>query len=1066
MSILRIHLLGDFRLLWGDDLLTGFYHPRQQALLAFLLLRRHAPQLRRHLAFTFWPDSSEEQAHSNLRNLLFKVRRALPAPDRFLASTAQTVQWRLDAPYWLDVAEFEAASAGAATAAELERALAFYGGELLLSCYDDWLRPERERLQQVAVTLLQRQVELLEATREWRAAIVQANRLLHLDPLNEATWRTLIRLHAADDDRAGALRVYQACIQRLHDELGVAPDAETQTLYRRLLRVEPAETAPVARARATAAPPPLVGRQAEWVQMRDGWRRAESGSPYLLLLAGEAGIGKTRLAEELLTWVGRQGDDVAAARCYAAEGALPYAPVAAWLRAPALQNRLKTLDTLWRREAARVAPELLDAQQLPPDLSAPVDPHRRQHLFEALARATTAEREPLLLFLDDLQWCDQDTLDWLHFLLRFNSEARLLVLGTLRSEDAPPEHPVHVLLAALRQQGQLVEVTLDRLDAANTAQLATHLASQVLTDRQHTYLYRESEGNPLFIVEMMRAGLHPDGGASRVAVPTTGWEPAMLPPRVHAVLATRLGTLSQGGRELAGLAAAIGREFSLPVLAATGVMPESALVATLDELWERRIIKEHGAAVYDFTHDKLREVAYVMLSAARRRWLHQRIAQALTAVYPDTPDGIVGQLASHYELAGEYTEAAWSYRRAAQAAQRVYANTDAIRYDRRALALLEGPAAPAPGLAVDLHEHLGDMLHFVGQYEEARNALQRALDETDASQSLNRARLLRKIGNTWREQYRYTEALESYTAAMDALEQAPPARSAAWWQAWIATALEINLVYYWQGRVAESDELCQRLQPVIVQYGNPAQRAVFFRETAQIEFRRNRSTATPETVALADAALAAQLEAGNDADIPAAYFGAGFLRLWSGDPQGAQAPLHSALDRAEQSGDISLQARALTYLTVAARQLRQVEATRRLAARSLETATTAHMPEYVAIARANLAWLAWLEGDADQVQECAQEALALWRQLPAGHASAPFQWLALWPLLAIALDGAEGALAIEAAQRLLDPSQQRLPDALNCVLEAAVGLWANCETTAAFTTLAQTPNLAQELHYL
>ncbi len=154
MSILRIHLLGDFRLLWGDDLLTGFYHPRQQALLAFLLLHRHAPQSRRHLAFTFWPDSSEEQAHTNLRNLIFKVRRALPAPDRFLAITAQTVQWRLDAPYLLDVAEFEAASAGAATAAELERALTLYGGELLPSCYDDWLRPERERLQQMAVTLL------------------------------------------------------------------------------------------------------------------------------------------------------------------------------------------------------------------------------------------------------------------------------------------------------------------------------------------------------------------------------------------------------------------------------------------------------------------------------------------------------------------------------------------------------------------------------------------------------------------------------------------------------------------------------------------------------------------------------------------------------------------------------------------------------------------------------------------------------------------------------------------------------------------------------------------------
>lgn len=1063
MSILRIHLLGDFRLTWDDQPLSGFYHPRQQALLAYLLLHRCAPQPRRHLAFLFWPDSNEEQAHTNLRNLIFKVRKALPTPDHFLAITSQTVQWRCDAPWVLDVAQFEAAGVAASTPEHLEQALSLYGGELLPGCYDDWILPERERLQQMAATLLQRLVEHLDAARAFRAAIGWTNRLLHLDPLNEATYRTLIRLHAADDDRAGALRVYYACVQHLRNELGVEPDIETQTLYRRLLRLD---AAPTARYRSTAPLPPLVGRQAEWVLLRSAWHRAEGGSPRLLVLAGEAGIGKTRLADELLAWVERQGGGVATARCYAAEGALPYAPVAAWLRAPALQHRLKRLDAVWLREAARVAPELLDGQPAATDLAAPVDPRRRQHLFEALARAVTAEDEPLLLFLDDLQWCDQDTLEWLHFLLRFSTGARLLLLGTLRSEDALPEHPVHALLAALRSQDQLVEVELDRLDAAHTAELASHLTEQTLTDRQHTYLYQESEGNPLFIVEMMRTGLAPDGAASRNAELMPGQEAAALPPRVHAVLATRLAALSQGGRELVGLAAAIGREFSLAVLAATELMADSALVANLDELWERRIIKEHGPAAYDFTHEKLREVAYATLSAARRRLLHQRIAQALTIVYPEPPDGMVGQLANHYECAGEYAQAALNYRRAAQAAQRVYANADAIRYDRRALALLAGPAAPVAGLEADLYEHLGDLLHFTGQYEEARTALQHAVEQRAPSQTLDQARLLRKLGNTWREQYRYTEAQDCYAASMEALEQTIEDRSPAWWQLWIATALEINLVYYWQGSVAESDELRSRLQPVMVQYGNPAQRAVYFQEMAWIEFRRNRSIATSDIVAMADAALAAHLEAGNDAGIPAAYFGAGFLRLWSGDSAGALPLLYSALERAQQSGDITLQARSLTYLTVACRRLQQVEETRRLAVLSLDTAAAAHMPEYVATAKANLAWLAWLAGNADDVRSLAQEALALWRQLPTGHASAPFQWLALWPLLAVAIDRAADAPPIDAVRQLLDPSQQRLPDALNKALGDAVQQWEQGETTAAVSILAQTLAQARELHYL
>ena len=212
--------------------------------------------------------------------------------------------------------------------------------------------------------------------------------------------------------------------------------------------------------------------------------------------------------------------------------------------------------------------------------------------------------------------------------------------------------------------------------------------------------------------------------------------------------------------------------------------------------------------------------------------------------------------------------------------------------------------------------------------------------------------------------------------------------------------------------------------------------------------------------------MAAQLEAGNDADIPAAYFGAGFLRLWSGDPQGAQAPLQNALDRAEQSGDISLQARALTYLTVAARQLRQVEATRRLAVCSLKTATIAHMPEYVAFARANLAWLAWLEGDAGQVQMLAHAALAEWGQLPAGHASAPFQWLALWPLLATALHAGQGAAAIDAAKRLLDPTLQRVPDALAAILAQALRAWSEGAHGDVLAALAQAVADAQELRYL
>ena len=391
--------------------------------------------------------------------------------------------------------------------------------------------------------------------------------------------------------------------------------------------------------------------------------------------------------------------------------------------------------------------------------------------------------------------------------------------------------------------------------------------------------------------------------------------------------------------------------------------------------------------------------------------------------------------------------------------------TPSIMIDR-ALALLEGPAAGGQELAAGLYEDLGDLLHFTGQYEEAGEIFQRAVASVPQAEWGGRARLQRKIGNTWREQYRYADALQHYAASERSLDQAPGEQSAAWWQEWIQTALERNLVYYWQGQVAESDELRHRLQPAVEQHGSPVQRAVYFQGMAWIEFRRNRSVATPESVALAMAALAAQVEAGNQAGIPAAHFGVGFVQLWSGRPQAALEPLRTALHLAEQTGDVSLQARCLTYMTVAYRQCGQVEETRQYAGRSLDVAMAAHMPEYVAIAKANQAWLAWQVGDLAQTQELAHAALALWRQLPAGHASAPFQWLALWPLIAVALHEEQISLAIDAVRTLLAPSQQRVPDALAATLEQAVQSWTEGAPAAAHAPLGAALVQAQEMHYL
>jgi DNA-binding SARP family transcriptional activator len=247
LPMLHIHLLGDFRLVAADAPLSQLNAPRVQALLAYLVLHRAAPQPRQRLAFLLWPDTSDAQARTNLRQLLHALKQTLPAADQFVHADAQTLQWRSDAPFRLDVAEFEEALSQAADAeqqrdapalrAALEQASAVYQGDLLPSCYDGWILPERERLRQAFTGALERLLLLLESQGEPRAALVYAQRLLRHDPLREETYRDLMRLYAACGDRAGVRRVFQTCATVLERELAVEPSAATRQAYGHLLRL-------------------------------------------------------------------------------------------------------------------------------------------------------------------------------------------------------------------------------------------------------------------------------------------------------------------------------------------------------------------------------------------------------------------------------------------------------------------------------------------------------------------------------------------------------------------------------------------------------------------------------------------------------------------------------------------------------------------------------------------------------------------------------------------------------------------------------------------------------------
>ncbi len=1075
--MLSIALLGDFCLKHNDTLVTDVDTPRLQSLLAYLVLHRDAPQSRGHLAFIFWPDTSDAQARTNLRYLLHQLRHTLPDADSYLDGRIQSLQWRSGAPFALDAADFEAALAQAEQAPRrgnpvavreaLERAVALYKGDLLPSCYDDWIMPQREGLRQAYLSALERLVQVLEEQRDYAAAVRHAQRLLQHDPLHEATYRHLMRLHALDGDRAAALQVYHTCATVLRRELEVEPSAATREVYEQLLG---AESRPASAAPATTAFSPLVARKSEWMQVRQTWRAAiAGGGPRVLMLRGEAGIGKTRLAEELLQWAARQGIATATARCYAAEGQLAYAPVTAWLRA----QPLAPLDDAWLAEVARLLPEAAAGRPDLPQPAALTQAWERQRLFEALARAILGPSQPRLLILDDLQWCDRDTLEWLHFLLRFDLTARLLVVGAYRPEEIGDDHPLVSWLRNLRLEGQVAELELGPLDEAATRTLATLTIGEEIDPRTARLLYRETEGNPLFVIETARAGmlLHDrdrDAGSARLLHdPTLG--DTGLPPKVWSMLEARLAQLSPPARELAGLAAAIGREFSFKLLALADGRAADALIRELDELWQRRIVRERGADAYDFSHDKLREVAYGGLSAARRRLLHRRIAQALETLHAGRLDPVSHQVAAHYERAGLPDQAIPCYVCAAEVARRLYANEEAIAYYRRAITLLESStaetlaAAGPPGAAARIREDMADLLTLTGRRADARQAYGEALAGVADGELVWRARLQRKIATAWDEENCWQEATLAYAAAEAALGPETPASTLEWRREWLEIQHRRVWLCYGLGRLNEMAELAERTRPVVEQCGTPLQRGKFFQSLLLLGIRQERFAVSAETLAFGHASLDAFRESGDANAETLALGGLGCSLVWAGQLDKAEQPLLAALARAERSSDVAVQSRVLTYLTMLYRMAGQADQVEHYAAASLALATEWGMTEYIGMARASQAWLAWLAGDWTQAGIEGQAAVVLWQQAPL---STPFQWTARWPLLALAQAQHRAAEAIDHAQAMLRPDQQRLPAALASHLDAAVAAWRQGQHAAAEGCLGQALELAQQLGYL
>jgi DNA-binding SARP family transcriptional activator/predicted ATPase len=1012
---IEIRLLGKFSIRVNDHEIRSL-NARQKGLIACLALHAPNPMHRSELAFKLWADSSEKQALTNLRKALHQIKQGelIKADSRTLQLNPDIHLDLLDFTAALDTAErARRANDPKAEQTSLETTSALYQGDLLPNFYDEWLIPERERLRDKFIRAMDRLIALLEARQHYRDAIQHAQRLLQTDNLREDTYRTLIRLHALNNDRAAALNVYHTCAETLSKELGVEPDADTRELYERLLKSE------TRLSRTTPAHPmstPLVAREAEWKTLLAEWKKASSGELRTVVLRGEAGIGKTRLAEELLHWASRQGIRTASVACYSAEGQISFAPVAGWLRSMPLQG----VDARWHAELSRILPELRGDTSPEPM----TENWQKQVFLEAMARGVLSTDEPTVLFLDDIQWCDNDTLAWLRYFLRFDSEAKIMMLITIRAEELPSNSELQLLLVELRAEGKLTELELQRLNEKHTTSLGSHLLRRELQEDDAQALFRESEGVPLFVVELARAGtgLGQAGQAGTGTREKEALHSMELPPRLRAVLDRRLARLSSPARSVVETAAVIGGEFEFDLLQKVSEQEESVTINALDELWQVRIVRERDGQ-YDFSHDKLREVTLLGISPIRLRWLHQRAGEELEALQGEAENA---RIADHFERAGLHAKASDFYAKAASQAQELFAFSEALELLKNAILLETKHETLA-----SLHEQRGDILMMLDRREDAFQALSQAFGLSNSP--LQRARVSRKQ-TTLTGRFKPDVAEQKYQISLDELSHVQDEDD--YWMEWIETQLSWLYVCYWTQKTKEVQALVERLREPVEHHGSLYQKIQYLYACVASNFIAERFRLSPSHMNISEETVELARELGNPFEISNAIRQYGMVALFADQFEAAEAKLQETISLCQANGDQNSMLIARAYLSLTHRRQYKPQAVREDTEMLQEHLhKVSDNPNYRAIVAANKAWLAYLNDEIEQAQTLAHSALEIWREHQIEY---PMQWSALFVLLAIAEREEKADEALSYVQDLLVPAQQKLPPELESALLSAL----------------------------
>jgi predicted ATPase/class 3 adenylate cyclase len=846
---------------------------------------------------------------------------------------------------------------------------------------------------------------------------------------------------------------------------------------------------------------PLTGREREIAQIQERLAGLKASRGCVVSIVGEAGLGKSRLIAETRSLVAKH-----AVAAWAEGRALSYTTGRSyWLARDLLRNLLGVAtDAPPSAVAAALSADLArsfgeriveyypylaqilelslesEMQDKVKFLSGEALQSRIAEAFHACIQKRIASG-PLVLVWEDLHWSDPSSLQLLEKIAPLVLDRPLLLICAARPDESRAVEIIAQLNRVHSSHGLLLQ--LEPLSEGESTSLICSLLKMAdLPAELRDLIVARADGNPFYVEELLRSLI--DSGALVLEANGPKFvrdvDAVEIPDTLREVLSARIDRLQPDDKSVLQKAAVIGRIFGAAVLARLRQATSSGaggLAEALRELERREFILSNETEALEtgrlpddefiFKHAVTHEVAYESLLVSVRKQLHALTGRTLEQLFPDRLHELAPVLAHHFECAEVMDRAVLYLQRAAERAKATFANEEAISYYQsaaRAHAQLLKTKETSAGrqAAAAIQECLGDLFCLTGQQNSSRESFNRAFAFLD-DDHIRRARMRRKMGVSHSLERHYNATEQAFRAAERELEGGDATHDRSWWEEMLQIQLDRMHLFYWQDQVAQMSEVAARWRDAIETNATRTQRTKFLKLQALASLMGSRFRPPRECVELAERAVAASDGIPDLSEACYVRFTLCLIQTFAPDPKEAIRWGKSALELARRVGDLVLQARCLTYIGLAHRRAGNVERAREFARNALALALKLQMTEYVAMATANLAWVALNKAELDDAEKLGKEALARWHAM---EDPMSFDWIALWPLLEIALERNRYADAIEAAEGMLAQNQSPLDDETMAVTAAAIDCWKRGATAAAATQLKLAVETARRHGYL